>query len=347
MGEFFNHHEPDLTPAEFKKPSITQVSILFSLSLIVFLVIGHRIPIENFYIKTSLAEVVLVMLPPIFFLGIFKYDIKKNLRLHNPGILNLFLTVLIMGFSLPVVNFLNLLNLLLLKFIFGKITIPDIPTAQDPAGLLIGVLVIGLSAGVCEEILFRGTIQRGFERFGPVIAILVTAFLFGLMHLDFQRLLGTFLLGGLIGFLVYRSNSLFTGMLAHFTNNSIAVVLSYLFNKLLEYFKSRGVKMPENAGSKDVNQLLSDITIIEITGSLLFAFFCAAIVAALIFAFISNTKNKAEKGPRSITVQSSKGLIWLLPGLIVVSIIYIAEGLKLSGHENQIISQIVRFFIGG
>jgi len=70
---------------------------------------------------------------------------------------------------------------------------------------------------------FRGVIQRGLERLGAVKSILINGVSFGLIHFDFQRLFGTFLLGALIGFLVYRSNSLLVGMFAHFTNNSIAV----------------------------------------------------------------------------------------------------------------------------
>jgi membrane protease YdiL (CAAX protease family) len=71
---------------------------------------------------------------------------------------------------------------------------------------------------VCEEILFRGAIQRGFEKLGAIKSIILTAFLFGLMHQDFQKLLGTFLLGCIIGFIVYRSDSIIGGMFAHFTN---------------------------------------------------------------------------------------------------------------------------------
>lgn len=44
------------------------------------------------------------------------------------------------------------------------------------------VILLGLLAGFCEELLFRGVIQAGFGRFGFWIGISVTSVLFGLAH---------------------------------------------------------------------------------------------------------------------------------------------------------------------
>ena len=78
-------------------------------------------------------------------------------------------------------------------------------------------LVIGVLAGFCEEMLFRGAIQTPIERrLPPWAAILLTAFLFGAFHFDLNGLPIRTGLGVLLGWLAWRSGSIFPAMLAHF-----------------------------------------------------------------------------------------------------------------------------------
>jgi membrane protease YdiL (CAAX protease family) len=78
-------------------------------------------------------------------------------------------------------------------------------------------LLIGVFAGFCEEMLFRGAIQTPIERrLPPWAAILLTAFLFGAFHFDLNGLPIRTGLGFLLGWLAWRSGSIFPAMLAHF-----------------------------------------------------------------------------------------------------------------------------------
>ncbi len=51
-------------------------------------------------------------------------------------------------------------------------------TPKSAAGLVGNLLVVGLLAPVCEEVLFRGTFQGTLERRGPIRAILTSALVF-------------------------------------------------------------------------------------------------------------------------------------------------------------------------
>lgn len=86
-------------------------------------------------------------------------------------------------------------------------------------------LVVALTPGICEEVLFRGFLFRFFERFGGTKAIIISAALFAIFHLDPFRLLPVFLLGLLLGYLTYRSRSLISSMLSHTINNALAIFL--------------------------------------------------------------------------------------------------------------------------
>ena len=82
-------------------------------------------------------------------------------------------------------------------------------------------IVSALSAGVCEEIGFRGYMQRPIEKAnGPVVAILVSSVLFTLIHLTKGwALIGmvpiVFGAGLLLGTLARASGTLWFGILGH------------------------------------------------------------------------------------------------------------------------------------
>jgi hypothetical protein len=223
-----NEANGSINAAGLEKPGIGQAALLFSVVVVLFLVIGSRLQHREFYSGVLITEYVLILVPVLVFLIVFKFDIRGVMRLNAPGLAPSFLTVFIMAAALPAVGVFNLLNLWLVKTIFGNAEVVQPPAAKGAAELVLSLIVIGLTPAICEEAMFRGVLQRSFERLGAVRAILVTSLLFGLIHVDFQKLLGTFLLGALIGFIVYRTNSLFAGMLAHFTNNSIAVLLTFI-----------------------------------------------------------------------------------------------------------------------
>ncbi|GAB6166441.1 hypothetical protein JCM19992_24410 [Thermostilla marina] len=89
---------------------------------------------------------------------------------------------------------------------------------------LIAVLTIGVAPGFGEEFLFRGYVQtRLSERFGAWPAILLTAFLFGTLHLDIVQGVFAFLMGVYLGLLVEQTDSIWPAVLCHAVNNSLAV----------------------------------------------------------------------------------------------------------------------------
>lgn len=334
----------------FNKPSILQVGLLFSFVVIIFLFIGTRVQLWDVNYGVLITEFFLILVPPILFLRIFKFDIKKVLRLNNPGVTNLLLIFGIILFSLPVIGVLNLLNFWIIKMIFGKFEVFQAPVSTGSWGLLIGVFVIGVSAGICEELLFRGFIQRGFERFGAVKSIFITAFLFGLMHMDFQRFLGTFVLGALLGFLVYKSNSLISGMFAHFVNNSIAVCITYASLKANELLQNSKMEGLGNVQSGDVFEMFKNFSPAELIGALvvyfiLFAFSIAWLVILLRFFIKSNSKREVvlKKEEKKTPLVH---FIAFLPGLGLIGFIYVMDILRMGGVIDQATIEGIMHFIG-
>ena len=83
-----------------------------------------------------------------------------------------------------------------------------------------------VAAPLLEEILFRGIILNGLlKNYSPKTAILVSAALFSLVHLNPWQAIPAFLGGALMGWLYYKTNSIIPGMILHFSNNLLATLI--------------------------------------------------------------------------------------------------------------------------
>jgi uncharacterized protein len=91
------------------------------------------------------------------------------------------------------------------------------------------VFLIVLVAPVTEEILFRGLILRGLlARHRPAVAVILTAFLFGVLHLNPWQFLSAFCLGVVFGWIYLRTGSVALCIAAHAINNGFFMIVSRL-----------------------------------------------------------------------------------------------------------------------
>lgn len=105
---------------------------------------------------------------------------------------------------------------------------------MDSAGSLIfNVIMIGIIPAFGEELLFRGVVQKLFTRWtkNQHWGIWIAAALFSALHGQFYGFLPRMLLGGLLGYLLLWSGSLWLPVFAHFINNGSAVLVSFMIQK--------------------------------------------------------------------------------------------------------------------
>lgn len=321
-----------------KTPELTESGLLYSVVAFLLLSIGTYVQRKNFVSGILITEFILILLPPLILLRVKKYDIPGVLRLNRVSFLNIFIIFSMMLFSLWIVTVLNLFNLWLIKAIFGRVLVSPLPIKETP--LLVNILIIGGSAGICEEVMFRGVIQRGLERLGASMSILIAGLLFGFFHMDFQKLVGTFLLGILIGFIVYRTNSLFAGMFAHFTNNTLAVIISSFAGRVSDVTQMQ-------ANEDYVNNyfnMLENMPVVQLAGIIfvwsISVLFCGAALAGLIWAFVKNTSNSREVITRSLPERVLPVILAFLPGLAAIAVIYVASAYGLSGIQLDFVRSL-------
>ena len=107
-----------------------------------------------------------------------------------------------------------------------------------------GYLAIGILAPIVEEMVFRGAILRTLLLLGgrgndqssmlnaqnsklkAFLAILISALLFGAVHGNVQQFVHATLIGLLLGWMYYRTNSIVPGIVFHWINNTTAYVIA-------------------------------------------------------------------------------------------------------------------------
>lgn len=95
---------------------------------------------------------------------------------------------------------------------------------------LASVVTVCLVAPVLEEMLFRGIILRSFlHQYPRRNAILASAFLFGLAHLNIYQFAVGVALGCFLGWLYERTRSLWPCILLHASYNSLITAIYFAF----------------------------------------------------------------------------------------------------------------------
>jgi membrane protease YdiL (CAAX protease family) len=89
-------------------------------------------------------------------------------------------------------------------------------------GLLVGVFIIGVLPGVCEEVSNRGVLMRGLmSKLGVWRAVLLSSLIFGLTHMSIIQAFYATVLGIFMALAILATRSLWTGIIIHFCNNAI------------------------------------------------------------------------------------------------------------------------------
>lgn len=100
--------------------------------------------------------------------------------------------------------------------------------------VILSVSYIAIIGPILEELLCRGAVLSLGGHISPKFGIFVSAFIFGIFHLNISQFFNAFLLGLLFGYITYKSRSIIPTTIMHIVNNSCAVLEMYLYEKLSE-----------------------------------------------------------------------------------------------------------------
>ncbi len=96
----------------------------------------------------------------------------------------------------------------------------------NPLWMLLYIALVSALPCVCEELVFRGIIMRGFSRFGGLVSAVLSAAMFSLFHGNYSQLMLQFIGGLAIGLCAYLTKNFAVAIAMHFANNAFALAFS-------------------------------------------------------------------------------------------------------------------------
>jgi membrane protease YdiL (CAAX protease family) len=131
---------------------------------------------------------------------------------------------------------------MIFNFIYATYVIPGVGMQEGIAKVLADIdrtplnmatifFAIAIAAPIVEELLFRGLLQNALAKYMPIWgAILLSSFLFALVHLQLYAIPALMSLSIAFGYLYHRTGSLRTNIILHMANNVFALVMTQFVN---------------------------------------------------------------------------------------------------------------------
>ncbi len=248
-SEIFQSQQTKYKPAGFAFAALALLFVFYQLigGGITLLILGGEITSDNKMtarLATMFGQLIFLLLPTIYLAKRQHGKISEAFRWRIPSFKETFLAVLGM------VALMQLGEMYL--FFQSKIPIPEqllpiiellkkaieeafkiLIVSNSIPEMLFVVVVAALTPAICEELMFRGLIQKNFSlAYGKRKGFIIAGTIFGLYHLNPFWLLPLIALGIYFSFLQYRSQTLFLPIIAHLINNSVAAVGVYFYGSV-------------------------------------------------------------------------------------------------------------------
>jgi uncharacterized protein len=210
---------------------------------IVLLLAGGRITDDNAALirwTTGIGQLLFILVPTIVLALVRHANLRAFFRLGAPDIRHVLATVVgVFALQQVLSGYMVVQDMIplpqeverildMLKKMFEE-TYRTLVAAHSPLEFAGVVLVVALIPAISEELLFRGLVQRNMETaFGGWKGALATGLIFGAYHLIPTSFVPLAALGIYFGWIVVRTQSITVAMIAHFMNNFVACLATYL-----------------------------------------------------------------------------------------------------------------------
>ncbi len=246
--------QENLQPPGEKVPGIKDLililllSVLFLFSMVsVFFAARTILPLD---IEFLLIEAFMV-LPAIFYLKVNRFSMITVFRFKTISIKTLIVSV-VFGLSLIfILNYAeNQIDFLPMPDWYRDLRwemaedILDTLVIRNTYELLVLSFAVVISAGVGEEMLFRGLLQGSLENKLPAAAaIFITSFIFAILHP--ASVLTIFFLALVLGLITYKTGSIIPAVIIHSMNNGISLFALNL-SRDIRYDPTAGIPVSIN-----------------------------------------------------------------------------------------------------
>ncbi len=206
-------------------PAVGDGWLVAIITVIAVIYLGGAAQLKYGYAGLVFQQVIIIGVP-LLAVWYTKKDMKKTFALRPVSLKSLVAAVI---FGIGGTCFTSLLGDILSKLMVRSAEgLSSLNEELSSFGFVEAFILIAVLPAVCEEFLFRGYIFSAFKsRYRVVNALIISSVLFGLYHMSLIRFFATFILGFINCYAVYKTGSLFAGIMMHFINNSLGVIELY------------------------------------------------------------------------------------------------------------------------
>ena len=207
--------------------------MLFCVVMLLLFYIGTYVQGRELISGIFITQYGLILLPTVFLLWYARVNLRQSLNLRLPSIPAVPASLLIaFGWTFLLIQ--------LGIWQEGVFPLPDalkeafeeMSTMANRLPAIWLILLLAVSPGICEEVLFRGAIFSGLRTRMPAWALILTVgILFGVFHLIIHKLVLTGVSGILLTYIVWRTRSIYCTMTAHAIINGTALTLGSRFEE--------------------------------------------------------------------------------------------------------------------
>ena len=178
--------------------------------------------IEITMILQILLQVISLGLAAVF---VFTYssDVKVEKReVSTQGKVKIVLAALFLIFTLQLV--LSLVLYPMLGLDYDTTNLFKVNSSSSLMSKIILVITLAVTPGIFEELFFRKAVINFSIKYGKIFALLFSALLFGMLHMNLSQGLFAFMMGLLFGGIYLYTGDIKLTMLIHFLNNGFAAL---------------------------------------------------------------------------------------------------------------------------
>lgn len=167
--------------------------------------------------------------------AVFGGKFRSVFPIHKPKLTEVMGTILIYLGASQAISVVTMIEMYIAPEMVTETSI-GLSSMFTSSSMIVAIIVVGIAPAICEEAVFRGVFFNSIwnQTHGKWVPIIVTAAVFGLFHGSITRFFPTFLLGIVLGYLVYETNNMFYNVMFHAINNIIPVLVLYGMQFLMQ-----------------------------------------------------------------------------------------------------------------
>ncbi|MEE1516697.1 MAG: type II CAAX endopeptidase family protein [Lachnospiraceae bacterium] len=208
--------------------NVTKTNVLFAATVLVYIILMYSlalIPHDKWSFNMSLViPEIILLIPALVYVIVLRPKTVDGVSMEIVSPLTTILTVILTFLIMPLVMLINSVSSLFVEN--GVEGTLNSVVNENP--LWLNLVVIALLPAVVEEFIFRGLIFNGYKRRNPLMAIILSALLFGFIHMNINQFTYAFAIGVIFGLMAYATGSLLPSIMSHFIINGTSVVITHM-----------------------------------------------------------------------------------------------------------------------